>query len=198
MVLAERIGLSTSPLPRECSTTELRKPLETNCKHLILHNFFTLSRPFDRSYGPNPGHFLQMLQIQPFWPHSPCTEDEGPHTFWPSRPFSGHHSYQRAYWTIYFLSYFCTAHLTKCLREKQIMLKSSALEIGDVKQRPLTVVEAMRELKEVRAVPIKVGNKMIWTRTDITGNAASLFRASGPTIPAKVLKTPKCSGTNRN
>jgi hypothetical protein len=28
--LTERLELSTSPLPRECSTTELRQPIKTN------------------------------------------------------------------------------------------------------------------------------------------------------------------------
>ena len=35
-------------------------------------------------------------------------------------------------------------------------------------------------------------------RTDIVGNAASLFRASGVAIPAKTLKAIECSGTNQD
>ena len=100
--------------------------------------------------------------------------------------------------TMCFLSYLCEAHLTKRLREKKLMLKTSALATGHVKERPLTVVEAMRELREVRAIPVKIRNKVIWTRTDIVGNAASLFRASGVAIPPKILKVIECSGTNRD
>ena len=79
--------------------------------------------------------------------------------------------------TMCFLAYLCEAHLTKRLREKKVVLKSPATGIGDVKQRPLTVVEAMRELKEVRAIPVTIRNQVIWTRTNITGNANSLFKA---------------------
>ena len=68
--------------------------------------------------------------------------------------------------------------------------------MGNVKQRSLTLLEAMKELNEIRAIPIKVCNRVIWRRTDIVGNAVFLFRAPGVAIPAKVLKAPsKCSGT---
>ena len=51
--------------------------------------------------------------------------------------------------TLCFLAYLCEAHLTKRLREKKVMFKSPAVGKGDhVKPRPLTVVEAMKSLKE--------------------------------------------------
>ncbi len=48
--------------------------------------------------------------------------------------------------------------------------------------------ENIRELREVRAVPvrIRVRDQVIWTRTDITGNANSLFKAAGVAIPPKI------------
>ena len=94
--------------------------------------------------------------------------------------------------TLCFLAYLCEAHLTKQLREKKVMLKSSAVGKGDhVKPRPLTVVEAMKNLKEVRAIPVKIRDQVIWTRTDIKGNALALFKAARVGIPPKILKTQK-------
>ena len=90
--------------------------------------------------------------------------------------------------TMCFLAYLCESHLTKRLREKKLMLKSPSTAMGNVRPRPLTVVEAMRELKEVRAIPVKVRSQTVWVRTDITGNATSLFRAAGVGIPQKILK----------
>ena len=90
--------------------------------------------------------------------------------------------------TMCFLSYLCEAHLTHMLREKHIQLKSPAIGQGDVKVRPLTVVEAMKELKEVRAIPVEIGDQVVWTRTDIEGNASSLFKAMGMGLPPKLLK----------
>lgn len=87
-----------------------------------------------------------------------------------------------------FLAYYCEALMTKALREKGLMLESPAIEDGTVKLRPLTVVEAMRELQEVRAIPVKVRSSTIWVRTDIAGNAHKLFSAIGLKVPPKVLR----------
>ncbi len=51
-------------------------------------------------------------------------------------------------------------------------LKSSAVESGDIKTRPLTVAEAMQDLLKVEAVPVQVGDREVWIRTEI--NAVSL------------------------
>ncbi len=91
--------------------------------------------------------------------------------------------------TLCFLSYLCEAHLTKRLREKKLMFKSPALGKSHVKPRPLTVVEAMQSLKEVRAIPVKIRDQIVWTRTDVTGNALALFRAACVGLPPKILKT---------
>ena len=93
--------------------------------------------------------------------------------------------------TLCFLSYLCEAHLTKRLREKKMMLKSPAIGKSRVKPRPLTVVEAMKNLKEVRAIPVKIRDHVVWTRTDITGNALALFKAARMGVPPKILKTQK-------
>ncbi len=94
--------------------------------------------------------------------------------------------------TLCFLAYLCEAHLTKQLREKKVIFKSPAIGRSQyVKPRPLTVVEAMKSLKEVRAIPVKIRDQVIWTRTDITGEALALFRAARVGLPPKILKTHK-------
>lgn len=87
-----------------------------------------------------------------------------------------------------FLSHFCEAHLTKLLRQKGLNLSSHAIEDEVIKNRSLTVAEAMKELCEVRAVPVELGNdNTVWVRTDINGNAAKLFTAAGIKQPPKIL-----------
>lgn len=101
--------------------------------------------------------------------------------------------------TLCFLAYYCESLMTKALREKGIMLESPAIEDGTTKSRPLTVVEAMRELQEVRAIPVKVRSSTIWVRTDISGNAHKLFSAIGLKAPPKMLglaKNQKPAGIN--
>jgi transposase len=90
--------------------------------------------------------------------------------------------------TMCFLAYFCEAQLTKMLREKSIALESIAIQDGVIKERPLTVADAMKELTEVRAIPVKIKKSHVWVRTDIKGNAASLFKAVGIPFPPMILK----------
>jgi len=102
--------------------------------------------------------------------------------------------------TLCFMAYYCEALMTKALREKKLMLESPAIDDSVIKPRPLTVVEAMRELKEVRAIPVKVRSSTIWVRTDISGNAHKLFSAIGLKAPPKVLsiiKNQKPAGINQ-
>jgi transposase len=89
--------------------------------------------------------------------------------------------------TLCFLAYFCEAHMTKLLREHHVELESAAISEGIIKQRALTVVESMRELADVRAIPVKMKGKTFWLRTDIKGNAAHLFKLLGVRIPPKLL-----------
>ena len=89
--------------------------------------------------------------------------------------------------TLCFIAYYCESLMTKALREKKLMLESSAIDEDIIDTRPLTVLEAMRELQEVRAVPVKVRSTTMWVRTDINGNAHKLFSAIGLKPPPKVL-----------
>lgn len=93
--------------------------------------------------------------------------------------------------TMCFLAYLCEALITKALREKNLLLESRAIREEIIEPRPLTVVEAMRELQEVRAIPVQLKSTTIWVRTDIAGNAQKLFAAIGLRPPPKVLSLTK-------
>lgn len=93
--------------------------------------------------------------------------------------------------TLCFIAYYCESLMTKALREKKLMLESRAIDENIIDPRPLTVLEAMRELQEVRAVPVKVHSTTMWVRTDINGNAHKLFSAIGLKPPPKVLRLTK-------
>lgn len=93
--------------------------------------------------------------------------------------------------TLCFIAYYCESLMTKALREKNLILESSSINEGIIKPRQLTVVEAMRELQEVRAIPVKVRSTTMWVRTDINGNARKLFSAIGLKPPPKVLRLTK-------
>lgn len=93
--------------------------------------------------------------------------------------------------TMCFLAYLCEALMTKALRDKNLMLDSRAIKEEIIKPRPLTVVEAMRELQEVRAIPVQIRSNTMWVRTDINGNAQKLFSAIGLRPPPKVLHLTK-------
>lgn len=89
--------------------------------------------------------------------------------------------------TLCFMAYLCEALMTKAVRAKGFVLENPAIDKKIIKSRPLTVVEAMRELNEVRAIPITLRGKTFWTRTDINGNANKLLAAIGLKAPPKVL-----------
>jgi len=93
--------------------------------------------------------------------------------------------------SVCFLAYFCEAHMTRMLREQKVMLSSDAIEDKTIDPRPLTIAEAMHDLSEVRAIPVGIGSRTLWVRTDITGNAARLFKALGIKIPSKLLDLKK-------
>ena len=95
----------------------------------------------------------------------------------------------RGHLTMCFLAYFCEAQITKLLRQKEVVLESPAASEDAIQERPLTVAEAMQELAEVRAIPVKIKDVQVWVRNDIKGNAARLFSAIGAPIPPRLLKS---------
>jgi transposase len=86
-----------------------------------------------------------------------------------------------------FLAYLCEAHLTKALRDSYELLEKKSITNKTIKPRQLTVVQAMDELAQVMAIPVKVRKETIWVRTDIPTNAANLMKAIGMKIPSKII-----------
>ncbi|MBA7530544.1 IS1634 family transposase ISCsa8 [subsurface metagenome] len=86
-----------------------------------------------------------------------------------------------------FLAYLCEAHLTKALRDSNELLEKKSITNKTIKSRQLTVVQAMDELAQVMAIPVKVRKETIWVRTDIPTNAANLMKAIGMKIPPKII-----------
>ena len=87
-----------------------------------------------------------------------------------------------------FISYLCEAYLTKRFHDRGILLKDKSVQEQKVQSRLLTVSSAMRQLSELRAVPVTVNDKTLWLRTDITGNVSEVFKAIGVKIPSKQLQ----------
>lgn len=128
-------------------------------------------------------HYKDLWKIEDaFGEFKGSTLKTRPVFHWKDRRIVGH-------LTLCFLAYLCEARMTKALRQKAKILTSKSIQDGIIQERPLTVSEAMKELCEVRAVPIRFGDeKTLWVRTDINGNAAKLFAAIGMRLPPKVLK----------
>lgn len=89
---------------------------------------------------------------------------------------------------ICFLCYFCQSLLTRELRKRDEKLKSKAIEKKIIKARPLTVPMALSELSSLLAIPVNIGAKKIWVRTDIGENAQKLFKALNIKIPPKIIR----------
>ena len=89
--------------------------------------------------------------------------------------------------TLCFISLLCEAHVTRALRENHDRYRGRAVSDRIIKPRQLSAVTALRELAEVRAIPIKIGGRRIWVRTDIKGHVAKLFQSLGLRIPPKLI-----------
>lgn len=89
--------------------------------------------------------------------------------------------------TLCFMACLCEALMTKALRDKGFVLESPAIKNRTIDPRPLTVVEAMRDLNDVRAIPVTMRGQTLWVRTDINGNANKLLAAVGRKPPPKLL-----------
>jgi transposase len=91
--------------------------------------------------------------------------------------------------TLCFIAFLCEAHIIRALRAAEDDYHGRAVDANDITTRQLSAVVVLRELAEVRAVPVTVGTKTHWLRTDIKGHVATLFKRLGMRIPPKLLKT---------
>ena len=126
------------------------------------------------------GNYKQLWKIEDAFGELKGTLKTRPMFHWTDKRILGH-------LVLCFLSYLCEAYLARELRRKGVVLKSKIVKDKQIKSRPLSVREAMKQLKEVRAIPVTFKDKTIWTRTDITGNVCDVFRAIGVKIPSKYL-----------
>ena len=90
--------------------------------------------------------------------------------------------------TMCFITLLCEAHVARALRASRDRYTGRAVAKRLVEERQLSAVVAMRELAEVRAVPVTIRNETLWLRTDINGHVAILFQRLGVRIPPKLLK----------
>jgi len=91
--------------------------------------------------------------------------------------------------TMCFLALLCEAHVTQALGT--IAEKRDSRAIGDdtIEPRQLSAVTVLRELCDVRAVPVTIGKQRLWVRTEIRGHAAKVFQKMGLRIPGRLLKS---------
>ena len=90
--------------------------------------------------------------------------------------------------TMCFLALLCEAHITRALRQSHAATNGRAVRAATIASRQLTAATVLRELAEVRAIPVSVGHQKLWVRTDITGHVARLFQSLGLRIPPRLLK----------
>ena len=126
-------------------------------------------------------HYRELWKVEDAFGELKGTLKARPVFHWTDRRITGH-------LVMCFIAYLCEAYLTRELRRGKAALKSEAVESGAIAPRPLTVAEGMRDLLEVRAVPVEMKGGTVWVRTDIEGNAAKMFRAARVQIPKKMLK----------
>ncbi len=165
------------------------------CEDAAKDGFFgVLTNVADLSAEQIIGNYKQLWIIEDAFGELKGTLKSRPVFHWKDDRIVGH-------LTLCFLAYLCEAHLTNALREKRLELFSKAIDEKIIDPRPLTVAEAMRELVEVRAIPVKVKSNTLWVRTDIAGNAAKIFSVLGLRPPPKVLNLDRPrnpAGTNHD
>jgi transposase len=89
--------------------------------------------------------------------------------------------------TMCFIALLCEAHITRALRDSNDRYVGKAVRNKTIRPRQLSAAAVLRELADVRAVPVTIGAQLIWVRTDINGHVAKLFQSLGLRIPPKLL-----------
>jgi len=125
-------------------------------------------------------HYKQLWKVEDAFGEIKGTLKTRPMFHWTNKRIIGH-------LVLCFLAYLCEAYLTKALRDNYEQLEKKSIINKTIKSRQLTVVQAMDELAQVMAVPVKVRKETIWIRTDIPTNAKSLMKTIGMRIPPKII-----------
>jgi transposase len=126
-------------------------------------------------------HYKQLWKIEDAFGEIKGTLKTRPMFHWTDNRIIGH-------LVLCFLTYLCEAHLTRLLRNSQEHLIRKSITKNIIKERELTVAQAMDELNRVMAIPVKVRKDTIWLRTDIPPNALKMIQAIGMKIPPKILQ----------
>jgi transposase len=129
-------------------------------------------------------HYKQLWKIEDAFGEIKGTLKTRPMFHWTDNRIVGH-------LVLCFLTYLCEAHLTRLLRNSQEHLMRKSITKNIIKERELTVAQAMDELNHVMAIPVKVRKDTIWLRTDIPPNALKIIQAIGMKIPPKILQKAK-------
>ena len=129
-------------------------------------------------------HYKELWRVESAFGELKGTLKVRPVFHWTDQRIVGH-------LLVCFIAYLCEAYLTKELRKKGSQLKSEAISKGFISPRPLTVSEGMKDLCEVRAIPVKIKDSVIWVRTNIKGNASEMFRVAGVRVPSRLLELSK-------
>jgi len=90
--------------------------------------------------------------------------------------------------TMCFIALLCEAHIIRALRREGDAYKGRAVREKLLSSRQLSAVTVLRELAEVRAIPVVIGDERYWVRTDIRGHVAILFQRLRLCIPPRLLK----------
>jgi transposase len=126
-------------------------------------------------------HYKQLWKIEDAFGEIKGTLKTRPMFHWTDNRIIGH-------LVLCFLTYLCEAHLTKLLRNSQEHLIRKSITKNIIKERELTVAQAMDELNRVMAIPVKVRKDTIRLRTDIPPNALKMIQSIGMKIPPKILQ----------
>jgi len=90
--------------------------------------------------------------------------------------------------TLCFIALLCEAHVMRALRQANDDYDGRAVRDDIIPARQLSTVVVFRELADVCAIPVSLGQQKLWVRTDIKGHVAILFQRLGLRIPPKLLK----------
>jgi hypothetical protein len=126
--------------------------------------------------------YKQLWHIEDSFGELKGTLKARPIFHWRDRRIVGH-------LTMCFLALLCEAHVTRLLRDLKEPRDSRAIRDDLIDPRQLSAATVMKELCEVRAVPVTIGKNKIWVRTDIRGHAAAIFQRLGLRIPPRLLKS---------
>ncbi len=136
----------------------------------------------DKSAAELCAQYKQLWHIEDSFGELKGTLKARPIFHWKDHRIVGH-------LTLCFIALLCEAHLTRLLRGIAEPRDSRAIRDDIIDARQLSAVSVIKELCEVRAIPVTVGKNKIWVRTDIRGHAAKIFQLLHLRIPNRLLKT---------